>query len=129
VRRLLALLLLVLPLAACGDKSGGDANLKVGLIVSLTGNYAPLGSEDSKSVELAVQQLNNAGGLLGRKIELITKDDKSQPEQSVLAFNDLKGAGVAAVIGSPFSNSSLAVIPIAERNQIPYVSTAAADGA
>src|SRR5690242_4948647 len=79
MRRFLALLLLALPVAACGDKAGDDSTLKVGLIVSLTGNYAPLGTEDKKAVELAVQQIDNAGGLLGRKIELITKDDKSQP--------------------------------------------------
>jgi branched-chain amino acid transport system substrate-binding protein len=128
MRRFLALLLLALPLAACGDdKAGDDTTLKVGLIVSLTGNYAPLGTEDKKAVELAVQQIDNAGGLLGRKIELITKDDKSQPEQSVLAFNDLKGAGVAAVIGSPFSNSALATIPQVDRDKIPYVSLTPAD--
>jgi len=130
MRRFLPLLLLLLPIAACGDngdKSGADGTLKVGLIVSLTGNYAPLGSEDSKSVQLAVQQINSAGGLLGRKIELITKDDKSQPDQSVLAFNDLKGAGVAAVIGSPFSNSALATIPQVDREKIPYVSLTPAD--
>lgn len=127
MRRFLALLLLALPLAACGDRAGDDSTLKVGLITSLTGNYAPLGSEDKKAVELAVQQIDNAGGLLGRKIELITKDDKSQPEQSVLAFNDLKGAGVAAVIGSPFSNSALATIPQVDREKIPYVSLTPAD--
>ena len=127
MRRFLALLLLALPLAACGDKAGDDSTLKIGLIVSLTGNYAPLGTEDKKAVELAVQQIDNAGGLLGRKIELITKDDKSQPEQSVLAFNDLKGAGVAAVIGSPFSNSALATIPQVDREKIPYISLTPAD--
>src|SRR3954467_4066141 len=95
--------------SACGGSSGsGGGPIKIGLIVSLTGNYAPLGSEDKKSVELAVQQINDKGGLLGRRIELIEKDDKSQPDQSVLAWGALKGADVAAVIGSPFSNSALA---------------------
>jgi branched-chain amino acid transport system substrate-binding protein len=134
VRRLpssLAALLLVLPAAACGDKSGGDTGggsaVNVGLIVSLTGNYAPLGSEDKKSVELAVQQINSAGGLLGKQIKLIEKDDKSQPEQSVLSFNELKGDDVVAVIGSPFSNSALATIPQVARDKIPYVSLTPAD--
>jgi branched-chain amino acid transport system substrate-binding protein len=130
MRRFLAVLsaFLLLPIAACGDDAN-DSNdpLKIGLIVSLTGNYAPLGSEDKKSVELAVQQINDAGGLLGRKIELLTRDDKSQPEQSVLSFNDLKGAGVAAVLGSPFSNSALATIPQVDREKIPYVSLTPAD--
>ncbi|WP_425569469.1 ABC transporter substrate-binding protein [Nonomuraea salmonea] len=53
--------------------------MKVGLIVSLTGNYTPLGSEDKKAVELAVEQVNAQGGLLGRKVELVTRDDKTAP--------------------------------------------------
>ncbi|GIF26595.1 branched-chain amino acid transport system substrate-binding protein [Actinoplanes tereljensis] len=129
MRRLTALLLLLSAfLAACSnDSPSTEDKLKVGLIVSLTGNYAPLGSEDKKSVELAVQQLNDAGGLLGRQVELIVRDDKSQPEQSVLSFNELKGSGVIAVIGSPFSNSALATIPQVDRAKIPYISLTPAD--
>ncbi|MFC6016383.1 ABC transporter substrate-binding protein [Plantactinospora solaniradicis] len=115
---------------ACGGSEGsGDdkSPIKVGQIVSLTGNYSTLGSENKKAVELAVEQINAKGGLLGRQIEVIVKDDKSQPEQSVLAFNDLKGADVAAVIGSPFSNSALATIPLVDREKIPYLSVTAAD--
>jgi branched-chain amino acid transport system substrate-binding protein len=129
----LAAFVLVLAVAACGSKSkAGDtptdtSPINLGLIVSLTGNYAPLGSEDKKAVELAVEQINSKGGLLGRKINLTTKDDKSQPDQSVLSFNELKSAGVAAVIGSPFSNSALATIPLVDRNKIPYVSLTPAD--
>lgn len=131
MRRLLAAVaasVLIFP-AACGksDSKAGDQTLKIGLIVSLTGNYAPLGSEDKKSVELAAQQLNDAGGLLGRKVEVVVRDDKSQPEQSVLSFNELKSNGVAAVIGSPFSNSALATIPQVDRAKIPYVSLTPAD--
>src|SRR5690348_7489989 len=119
-------------MAGCGGSSstgsGASAQpFKVGVIVSLTGNYAPLGSEDKKSIELAVQQINDKGGLLGRKIELTVKDDKSQPDQSVLAWGELKGAGVAAVIGSPFSNSALATIPQVDRDKIPYISLTPAD--
>jgi branched-chain amino acid transport system substrate-binding protein len=116
---------------ACGDSSGGssgsDSPIKIGQIVSLTGNYSALGTENQKSVALAVDELNAAGGLLGRKVELIVKDDKSQPDQSVLAFNDLKGEEVAAIIGSPFSNSALATIPLVDREKIPYLSLTPAD--
>jgi branched-chain amino acid transport system substrate-binding protein len=135
VRRLLLpfafTLALAVATAACGsdssDSSGGDAGpIKVGLIVSLTGNYSSLGTEDKKAVDLAVEEINAAGGVAGSKIELTVKDDKSAPDQSVLAFNEIKG-DVDAVIGSPFSNSALATIPLVDREEIPYISLTPAD--
>jgi len=116
--------------AGCGAKSTGGSDtgpIKIGMIASLTGSYAPLGSEDKKAVELAVQQINDKGGLLGRQLALTVLDDKSQPEQSVLDFNQLRGDGVVGVLGSPFSNSALATIPQVDRNKLPYVSLTPAD--
>jgi branched-chain amino acid transport system substrate-binding protein len=120
--------LLLAAVAACGhDSSGGDGRpIKIGQIVSLTGNYSPLGSENKKSVELAVAKINASGGVNGRKIEVTVKDDKSQPDQSVLAFNELK-ADSAAIIGSPFSNSALATLPLVDREKVPYLSLTPAD--
>ncbi len=122
----LAALTLLAPLtAACGDSEGGGSGdpIKVGLIVSVTGNYTPLGSEDKKAVELAVEQVNAKGGLLGRKVEIVFRDDKTQPDQAVLGFNAIK-RDIDAVIGPVFSNCALAVEPIAEREKIPYLSLA-----
>jgi branched-chain amino acid transport system substrate-binding protein len=112
----------------CRDsaKTADLGPIKVGFITSLTGNYSPLGSEDKKAVELAVEQINAQGGLLGRKIELISRNDQTQPDQSVLAFNELKGQDIVAVIGPVFSNSALATEPLAEREKIPYLSLAPA---
>ncbi|TDV55381.1 ABC transporter substrate-binding protein [Actinophytocola oryzae] len=129
MRRLaMSLAALSLVAAGCGDDSATSADpVRVGQIVSLTGNYSPLGSENKKSVELAVEKVNRDGGVLGRKLEVVVKDDKSQPDQSVLAFNDLRGDDVTAVIGSPFSNSALATIPAVDRAEIPYLSLTPAD--
>ncbi|WP_328477546.1 ABC transporter substrate-binding protein [Actinoplanes sp. NBC_00393] len=126
---ILASLTLVTSLAACGgdDSSGGSEDpIRVGQIVSLTGNYSPLGTENQKSVALAVDQINAAGGVGGRQIQLTVRDDKSLPDQAVLAFNELKGDS-DAIIGSPFSNSALATIPLVDREEIPYVSLTPAD--
>jgi branched-chain amino acid transport system substrate-binding protein len=131
VRRFVPLLTATaLALSACGGGGSGgsdSATIKIGFIESLTGNYAPLGGEAKKTVDLAVEQLNQAGGLHGRRIELITLDDKSAPDQGVLHFNKLKSQKVTAVIGSTFSNVALAVQPLAEREKIPYISLAPAD--
>lgn len=132
MRRLfpLVLTLTLVLAAACGgadsEDSGDTGPIKVGLILSLTGNYSSLGTEDKKAIDLAVEEINAAGGITGRKIETTLKDDKSQPDQSVLAFNELKG-DVDAVIGSPFSNSALATIPLVDREEIPYISLTPAD--
>jgi branched-chain amino acid transport system substrate-binding protein len=123
----LTALLLVATVAGCGgDESGSDDPIRIGQIVSLTGNYSPLGSENQKSVALAIEQLNGAGGIGGRRVELTVRDDKSQPDQAVLAFNDLKG-DADAIIGSPFSNSALATVPLVDREEIPYLSLTPAD--
>lgn len=121
---------LALTVAACGgdepQPAGEQGPIRIGQIVSLTGNYSALGTENQKSVGLAVAQINDAGGVLGRRLELTVKDDKSQPDQSVLAFNELK-ADSDLIIGSPFSNSALATIPLVDREEIPYLSLTPAD--
>jgi branched-chain amino acid transport system substrate-binding protein len=130
MRRLLPLLAAVALVAtACGDDaaSDGEGPIHIGFIESLTGNYAPLGTEAAKTVELAIDQINKEGGIDGRKIELTTLDDKTAPDQAVVHFNKLKADGVDAIIGSTFSNCALAVEPLAEREQIPYISLAPAD--
>ncbi|MEV0349283.1 ABC transporter substrate-binding protein [Nonomuraea sp. NPDC050680] len=131
-RLLPSLACLVLATAACGSGGGGGGGgsgaqepIKVGLIVSLTGNYTPLGSEDKKAVELAVEQINNGGGLLGRKVELIARDDKTAPDQGIVAYNQIKGE-IDALIGPVFSNSALAIEPLAQRDKMPYLSLAPA---
>ncbi|GAA3533040.1 ABC transporter substrate-binding protein [Nonomuraea rosea] len=132
MRRLLpSLVCLLLAATACGGNDGGGGGsgaadpIKVGLIVSLTGNYTPLGSEDKKAVELAIEQVNAQGGLLGRKVELVSRDDKTAPDQGIVAYNQIKGE-IDALIGPVFSNSALAIEPLAQRDKMPYLSLAPA---
>jgi branched-chain amino acid transport system substrate-binding protein len=127
------LAVVVLAATGCGGGSGGQGGgesgpIVLGQIASLTGNYTPLGTNDKLGAAQAVQEINDAGGLLGgRQLEIVVRDDQTRPEQAVIAFNDLAAQGVAAVVGSSFSNSSLAVLPLAERQELPYISTAASD--
>jgi branched-chain amino acid transport system substrate-binding protein len=141
-RRALASLTVLFLAAACQKSSAHDNDktpqgaisagvaksdtIKIGLIASLTGKYSALGSEDKKAVELAVEQIN-ASGLLGKKVEVLTRDDQTLPDKSVLAYNELKAQDVVAVIGSVFSNSALATLPLAQADGVPYLSLTPAE--
>lgn len=138
---LLAVAAITVALAACSSNSSGSsgsgsqssgsssssAPINVGMIAPLTGAFAPLGAGNEQGAKLAVDQLNQAGGIDGHKVNLIIKDDKTSPTQSIVDFQDLQGQGVAAVLGSSVSDSARAVAPKAEQAQIPYVSLSPVD--
>jgi branched-chain amino acid transport system substrate-binding protein len=98
----------------------------IGQVTSLTGsNY--MGLENRHGAELAVEQINDAGGVLnGRRVELRVVDDRSLPRGAVEAYLRLADQGVTAVIGTSFSNASMAVLPYTDEREIVYVSTGAA---
>ncbi|HEY8946370.1 MAG TPA: ABC transporter substrate-binding protein [Polyangiaceae bacterium] len=112
---------------ASAAKAEEPETIRVGLIASLTGKFSALGTEDKKAVDLAIEQVNASGGLLGKKLTVITRDDQTLPDKSVLAYNELKAENVVAVIGSVFSNSALATLPLAQRDGMPYLSLTPAE--
>lgn len=115
-------------LAACGGVTGtASGPIKLGMITSLTGAYSALGTNDKLGALQAVDEINKAGGINGRQIDLKVLDDQTKPDQAVTDYDQLVGEGIVAVVGSSYSGSSLAVIPVVDRKNVPYVSTAAAD--
>ncbi len=130
---LLAAAAICVAAAACSSTthsstpSSSSAPIKVGMIAPLTGAFAPLGQGDEQGADIAVSQLNSSGGIDGHKVDLIIKDDKTDPTQSVIDFQALQGEGVAAVLGSSVSDSARAVAPKAEQAQIPYISLSPVD--
>jgi branched-chain amino acid transport system substrate-binding protein len=109
------------------SSASSSAPINVGMIAPLTGAFSPLGEGDEQGAELAVSQLNQAGGIDGHKVNLIIKDDKTNPTQSIVDFQALQGQGVAAVLGSSVSDSAQATAPKAEQAQIPYISLSPVD--
>ena len=98
----LALLLLGLVLAlsaftGCQREAG---TIKIGLEGPMTGDYAYEGQGFEKAVKLLVEQTNEAGGLLGRQVELVVEDDAGDPTQAALVAQRLVDADVVAVIGA-----------------------------
>lgn len=97
----------------------------IGQIASLTGsNY--MGLENIAGAELAVRQLNDSGGVLGRRVDLNVKDDGSQPQGAIDAYGRLADQPTVGIIGTSFSNASLAVVPYTDKRRLLYVSTGAA---
>ncbi len=101
--------------------------IKIGMITSLSGPYTPLGTNDKLGAEQEVSQINAAGGIGGRKIDLIVLDDTTNPTQAVTDFQTLVSDGVVAIVGPVFSSSAVATEPYASKAKIPTIDTAAAD--
>jgi branched-chain amino acid transport system substrate-binding protein len=120
----------VASIAACerkGARSGGDTgDIRVGLYASLTGDGASFGQSSREGSELAVREINAAGGLLGgRKITLLVEDDQSRPpDASNAATKLITQDQVVALIGEVASSRSLAVAPVAQRYHVPMITPA-----
>ncbi|HPP06526.1 MAG TPA: ABC transporter substrate-binding protein, partial [Syntrophorhabdaceae bacterium] len=87
--------------------------IKIGLLVPLTGPAAADGFSAHSSVKLALERVNNAGGLLGKKVELVVYDDRADGKEAVaLARKLIEQDRVIAVVGGSYSTPSRAVAPI-----------------
>ena len=99
---------LFLSLSAC-NKGGGD-EIVIGEYESLTGSEATFGISSTNGLKLAVEEINNSGGLLNKKIKLITYDDQGKPSEAQTVVQRLiKNDNVVAVIGEVASSRSKAV--------------------
>ena len=95
----------------------------VGEYASLTGSEATFGINSDNGVQLALDELNKAGGVLGRKFKVIVEDDQSKPGQPSTAVNKLiQSDKVIAVIGEIASSRSLEAGPICQSAKIPMIS-------
>lgn len=112
---LVALTLVVTCFAACGGNKGKQddtsATIKIGVSGPLTGSAAQYGNAVVNAAKLAVEEINNAGGVNGVKLELVTADDEADPgDKAVSAYNSLKDQGMQIFLGTVTSGSCLAVI-------------------
>jgi branched-chain amino acid transport system substrate-binding protein len=120
---------LALTATACGDNAStdDDGTIRIGMVAELTGPLQSLGTEARKAAELAVDQVNEDGGVDGRELELVVEDSQGKPEQSVLALDSFADEGVAAVLGSSSSLVTSATLPSVDRAEIPYLSLTPTD--
>lgn len=146
MKKFLAVLLtlaMVLALTACGNggnggnsgnsgngNGGGDADggqssgepIKVGVYLPLSGANAAVGQSGVEGIEMAVEEINAAGGIAGRPIEIIKEDEENDPTTAVSVVNKLINQDeVVAIIGSVNSSVTLAAMEVSEDAGIPMV--------
>src|SRR5438876_11668775 len=96
--------------------------IKIGYLPALTGPSSSTGIGINRGTQLAVQEINAAGGINGRQIELITRDTQSDPTKAVNGAAELShGQNVGVVFGPVNSGQSLAVVPLLARTNTPQV--------
>ncbi|ACH39202.1 branched-chain amino acid ABC transporter, periplasmic amino acid-binding protein, putative [Citrifermentans bemidjiense Bem] len=102
------------------------APIKIGGLFAVTGPAAFLGEPEKNTLELLVKEANAKGGIGGSKIELVIYDTGGDVTKAVQLANKLiKNDKVSAIVGPSTTGETMAVIPIAEKEQIPLVSCAA----
>ncbi len=112
-------------LTSCGGGSGGGSTIKVGEFASLTGSEATFGTSSHEGTLLAIEEINAAGGLLGKKLELITYDNQSkQGESTTIAKKLITRDNVVALLGEVASGRSKEAAPTCQTSRIPMISPA-----
>jgi branched-chain amino acid transport system substrate-binding protein len=96
--------------------------IKIGLVAALSGQSAKSGEAITRGLTLAIDKLNAEGGVLGKPLELISRDDESNPGKGLIAARELvQREGVAALIGGLDTPVSLAIVPFVNQAKIPFV--------
>jgi len=127
---LLAICLSIALLAGCAQQgsSGGNNSdvIKIGVNYELSGGVATYGQSSVEGLELAIKEINEAGGVNGKQIQLVKYDNKSEEaEATTLASKLMTQDKVIAVLGPATSGSFKATIPVAIKNKIPVISGSA----
>lgn len=113
-------------LSGCGGAASNANEIKIGINYELSGGVATYGQSSVDGIELAIEQINAAGGINGKKIVAVKYDTKSEPaEATTLATKLMTNDKVVAVLGPATSGSFKATIPVAAKNKIPVASGSA----
>ena len=122
---LLLVLVVFVGLVFVGCKKKEKGPIKIGVGAALTGDLASYGIPTSKAAELVVENVNAAGGVLGRQIELVVEDDQCKEEVASNTASKLLGEGVVAVIGHICSGATEAALSIYKDSDIVCISPSA----
>lgn len=117
-------------LAACGStpSAGPSSPIKVGITGPFTGPYADPGSAIRNAGELAIDDINAAGGINGRKLEAVAQDDACDAQQGTQAAEKLLTQGIVAIVGGYCSGASIPESDILQRSgDLPFITAASSN--
>ena len=118
------LILIAILVTACGSNSSGNTNtspIKVGVIGPMSGFESFIGPDILKGVQVAVNQINANGGILGRQVQIITADTGGDAVDAVPALRKLINVDQVNLIVGPSSLEAQAVLPILQQSKIPNI--------
>lgn len=127
---LVPLLAVALVASGCGGSQGassgaGGNTIKIGFLGGKTGNHAHYGIETLKGMQMAVEDINKAGGILGKKLEIIEGDHGSNSSEAANVTQKLITQGVVAIIGDPTTGITKLTAPICQSNKVVMMSAGA----
>jgi branched-chain amino acid transport system substrate-binding protein len=126
---LMAALALAVLMAACGDGGKGSDTIPIAVVGPVTGQYASFGAQMTNGGQMAVDDINAAGGVSGKKLDLDIGDDACDPKQAVAVANQMTGNGVALVAGHYCSGSSIPASKVYAESNMVQISPASTNPA
>src|SRR5665647_3009577 len=104
-----------------------EDTVKMGLVAAMSGQSAKSGEAIVRGLSLAIDEINAKGGLLGKKVELVVRDDESNPAKGVIAARELvQREKVVAYFGGIDTPVSMAIVPFANQAKVPFIGVWAA---
>lgn len=120
-RILLVSIIIASLLSACQTPGGGD-KVRIGVFMSLTGSTANFGISSTNGIKMAADEINAAGGINGKQVELLVQDDRSDAsEAATIVTKFVTQDAVHAILGEVASSRSIAAAPIAQNAKIPML--------
>lgn len=122
-KHLAVLLACVLAVSMLVTARGGSNTIKIGMVMPITGQVATYGVQSVNAAKMFMEEINAAGGINGKKIELVVEDDEATPAKTTNAFKKMVSSDkVVALVGALTSKCSLAITGEAQQKKIVMIS-------
>jgi len=127
---LLVTILLIITVITASASFASEEVVKIGFNYPETGPYAPQGSDQLRAAQMAIEEINAQGGILGKKIEMVKRNSESKPDVSVANVTELiDKEGVKMVFGGVSSGVAVAVSELAQKKGVIFMATITASNA